>query len=144
MTQKSIKWWTEKHKDVNEELVKTDNVQWRPIKTKRISDDELIKTTNIHKYPAMTNETKHRTHPVTNKTVQKPSTIKQIGLSRLSNEDARQFRVKYTELISRHINESREHAPINCLERKKIAASSKGKTVSWQWQTKIWELRPTE
>ena len=64
MTQKSIKWWTEKHKDVNDELVKTDNVQWPPIK-KTIYDDGLIKTTNIHKYP-MTNETKHRAHPVTN------------------------------------------------------------------------------
>ena len=67
-----------KHKDLNDERIKTGNVQWRPIKTARMSNDELIKTRiiknvdhqNNRKHP-MTNETKHGTHPVTNETIQK-------------------------------------------------------------------------
>ena len=67
-----------KHKDLNDERIKTDNVHWRPIKTARMYNDELIKTRmiknidhqNNRKHP-MTKETKHGTHAVTNKTIQK-------------------------------------------------------------------------
>ena len=67
-----------KHKDLNGERIKTDNVQWRPIKTARMSNNELIKTIiikntdhqNNRKHPK-TNETKHWTLPVTNEIIQK-------------------------------------------------------------------------